>query len=90
MQEKMETEISELQTHLKYYHFLLLKIKYVFSETHQADWLYKQACPIFYYRQLSDPEFHYRLFQKVDQWMNKDEQLDNDAKKRLEDANQVR
>ena len=30
-----------------------------------------------------------RLFQKVDQWMNKDEQMDNDAKKRLEDANQV-
>ena len=38
----------------------------------------------------ANPPFHYRLFQKVDQWMNKDEQLDNDAKKRLEDANQVR
>ena len=36
-----------------------------------------------------DTPFHCRLFQKVDQWMNKDEQLDNDAKKRLEDANQV-
>ena len=34
--------------------------------------------------------FRCRLFQKVDQWMNKDEQLDNDAKKRLEDANQVK
>ena len=39
---------------------------------------------------LADPSLHCRLFQKVDQWMNKDEQLDNDAKKRLEDANQVR
>ena len=38
---------------------------------------------------LADPSLHCRLFQKVDQWMNKDEQLDNDAKKRLEDANQV-
>ena len=30
-----------------------------------------------------------RLFQKVDQWMSKDEQQDNDARKKLEDANQV-
>ena len=30
-----------------------------------------------------------RLFQKVDQWMNKDEQQDSDARKKLEDANQV-
>ena len=29
-----------------------------------------------------------RLFQKVDQWMSKDEQQDNDARKKLEDANQ--
>jgi len=45
MQDKMEAEVQELQTHLK-------------------------------------------LFQKVDQWMNKDEQLDSDARKKLEDANQ--
>ena len=30
-----------------------------------------------------------RLFQKVDQWMNKDEQMDNEARKKLDDANQV-
>ena len=29
------------------------------------------------------------MFQKVDQWMNKDEQQDSDARKKLEDANQV-
>ena len=46
MQEKMESEVEELQTHLK-------------------------------------------LFQKVDQWMNKDEQMDSEARKKLEDANQV-
>lgn len=45
MQEKMEAEVQELQTHL-------------------------------------------RLFQKVDQWMSKDEQQDNEARKKLEDANQ--
>jgi len=45
MQEKMESEVEELQTHLK-------------------------------------------LFQKVDQWMNKDEQMDSEARKKLEDANQ--
>lgn len=31
----------------------------------------------------------HRLFQKVDQWMNKDEQMDNEARKKLDDANQV-
>ena len=30
-----------------------------------------------------------RLFQKVDQWMNKDEQMDSEARKKLDDANQV-
>ena len=33
--------------------------------------------------------FWLRLFQKVDQWMNKDEQMDNEARKKLDDANQV-
>jgi len=45
MQEKMETEVQELQTHLK-------------------------------------------LFQKVDQWMTKDEHHDSESRKKLEDANQ--
>ena len=31
----------------------------------------------------------YRLFQKVDTWMNKEDQVDTEAKKRLDDATQV-
>ena len=31
----------------------------------------------------------FRLFEKVDHWINKEDQTDNDAKKRLDDANQV-
>ncbi len=30
-----------------------------------------------------------RLFQKVDTWMNKEDQVDTEAKKRLDDATQV-
>jgi len=38
--------------------------------------------------EVQELQTHLRLFQKVDQWMSKDEQLDNDARKKLEDANQ--
>ena len=31
----------------------------------------------------------FRLFEKVDHWINKEDQTDNDAKKRLDDATQV-
>jgi len=38
--------------------------------------------------EVQELQTHLKLFQKVDQWMNKDEQQDSDARKKLEDANQ--
>lgn len=38
--------------------------------------------------EVQELQTHLKLFQKVDQWMNKDEQMDNEARKKLDDANQ--
>jgi len=38
--------------------------------------------------EVQELQTHLKLFQKVDQWMNKDEQLDTEARKKLDDANQ--
>jgi len=38
--------------------------------------------------EVQELQTHLKLFQKVDQWMNKDEQMDSEARKKLDDANQ--
>ena len=79
MQVKMEAEVQELQTHLKWASRWL-----IFSPS-----LWQENEHLSLQLNITLINFWLRLFQKVDQWMNKDEQMDNEARKKLDDANQV-